>query len=266
MVRARVGLFATCPVDLLRPGVGFAAASLLERAGYTVEVPTQSCCGQVSYNNGLPVETRSVAWTLVQAFEQYDYTVLPSGSCAGMIRDHYPGLFANDDRLPRVQAFCQRVYELTTFLVEIANFRGVADISGNNSFTYHDSCAGLRELGIKHQPRELLQRCADVTVQEMQDTDVCCGFGGTFCVKFDEVSAHMADTKLDNALASGADTLLGGDVSCLLHLAGRARRRGLPLAVRHVAEVLAGQLDEPAIGEPTLPASQRIGEAGRGSE
>ncbi|WP_116364087.1 (Fe-S)-binding protein [Parahaliea mediterranea] len=249
MAAQRIGLFATCPVDLFRPSVGFATAALLEAAGFTVEVPPQSCCGQVSYNNGLRDDAREVAWQLVQAFEPYDYTVLPSGSCAGMISHHYPALFAGDVRLPRVEDFCQRVYELTTFLVEVAGFTRLADNTASLSCTYHDSCAGLRELGIQAQPRELLGHCGGVVLKEMTDTNVCCGFGGTFCVKFGKVSAHMADAKLDNALATGADLLLGGDVSCLLHLAGRARRRGLDLQVRHIAEVLAGALSQPAIGE-----------------
>jgi L-lactate dehydrogenase complex protein LldE len=253
----RIGLFATCPVDLFRPSVGFGAAALLEAAGFCVEVPPQSCCGQVSYNNGLREDTREVAWQLVQTFEPYDYTVLPSGSCAGMISHHYPALFAGDVRLPRVEAFCQRVYELTTFLVDVAGFDGLENNNASIFCTYHDSCAGLRELGIKEQPRELLGHCDGVTLKEMADTDVCCGFGGTFCVKFGEVSAHMADVKLDNALATGADMLLGGDVSCLLHLAGRARRRGLDLQVRHIAEVLAGELDQPAIGEAAGQGSNR---------
>ncbi|GAB3272656.1 (Fe-S)-binding protein [Parahaliea aestuarii] len=248
--RDTVGLFATCPVDLFRPGVGFATARLLEQAGYRVEVPPQSCCGQVNYNNGDTGHARELAWQLVQQFENYAYTVVPSGSCTGMIRCHYPDLFAGDPRQGRVKAFCERVYELTTFLVEVADYQPVTTQSAtqHGTLSYHDSCAGLRELGIQSQPRTLLRHCADSEVQEMADTEVCCGFGGTFCVKFGNVSARMADNKLDNAVAAGADTLLGGDLSCLLHLAGRARRRGLNLAVRHVAEVLAGE-SGPGIGE-----------------
>ncbi|WP_213004172.1 (Fe-S)-binding protein [Parahaliea maris] len=252
--RDTVALFASCPVDLFRPDVGFATARLLEQAGYRVEVPPQSCCGQVNYNNGDARHARELAWQIVEQFERYSYTVIPSGSCTGMITCHYPELFANDPRQARVSAFCERVYELTTFLVEVADFQPPAALPATRHgvVTYHDSCAGLRELGVKAQPRELLRRCAGIEVTEMADTEVCCGFGGTFCVKFGNVSARMADDKLDNALAAGADTLAGGDVSCLLHLAGRARRRGLDLAVRHVAELLA-DAGGAGIGEASAP-------------
>ncbi|MYM63351.1 (Fe-S)-binding protein [Pseudomaricurvus sp. HS19] len=250
-VRQRVGLFASCPVDLMRPSVGFASATLLQRAGFAVEVPPQSCCGQVNFNSGMPEQTRQLAWQLITTFEAYDYTVVPAGSCGGMIRHHYPELFKGDPRLPRVREFCERVYELTTFLAEVANV-SLEDITSASALTdvvtYHDSCAGLREMGIKAQPRELLQS-SGVTVTEMAETDVCCGFGGAFCVKFSDVSGRMADNKLDNACAAGANLVVGGDVSCLLHLAGRAQRRGLPLQFRHVAEVLAGDFGTPAIGE-----------------
>lgn len=245
-----IGLFATCPVDLFRPSVGFATAKLLEAAGYTVEVPPQSCCGQVGFNNGEPELTRELAWQLVQQFEGYAYTVIPSGSCAGMVTQHYPELFKGDPREPRVLAFCERVYELTTFLLEVANYQPEVIATDLGTITYHDSCAGLRELRVREQPRELLRRCAGVDVSEMLDTEECCGFGGTFCVKFPEVSTRMADAKLDNAVAAGADTLLGGDVSCLLHLAGRARRRGLDLSLRHVAEVLAGECSASGMAAP----------------
>lgn len=245
-----VGLFATCPVDLFRPVVGHASVRLLEAAGYQVTVPAQSCCGQVAYNNGDPDAARRLAWQLVVAFEQFDYIVLPSGSCAAMVRRHYPALFDGDARQPRVMAFCERVYELTVFLDEVAHFTPAGRIASplSGTVTYHDSCAGLRELGIRQQPRRLLERCAGIAVTEMPDTDVCCGFGGTFCVKFPDISNRMVSDKLDNARTVSADVLLGGDVSCLLHIAGRAARRGDTLEVRHVAEVLADELEAPGIG------------------
>ncbi len=252
----RIGLLVTCPVDLFRPAVGWATVDLLEAAGCHVEVPAQSCCGQVAYNTGDRAAARSLAWQVVTAFEHFDYTVLPSGSCAGMIVHHYPRLFDDDERGARVRRFCERVHELTRFLVEVMDFRPDPSPAGSGdvTVTYHDSCAGLRELGIRQQPRQLLSSCAGVTVTEMQDTEVCCGFGGTFCVKYPEISHRMARDKLANARATGAQLLLGGDLSCLMHLAGTATRQADSAAapavqVRHVAEVLAGRLDEPPIGQ-----------------
>ena len=252
----RVGLFVTCPVDLFRPAVAWATVDLLEAAGCRVEVPVQSCCGQVAYNTGDRDAARRLAWQVVTTFEGCDYIVLPSGSCAGMIVHHYPRLFNDDDRGARVRRFCERVHELPRFLAEVMDFRPQpppAAVDGLN-VTYHDSCAGLRELGIRQQPRQLLGACAGVTVTEMKDTEVCCGFGGTFCVKSPEISHRMARDKLANARAAGAGLLLGGDLSCLMHLAGTATRRAdgvqePAMAVRHVAEVLAGRLDEPPIGQ-----------------
>lgn len=247
----KVGLFVTCPVDIFRPSVAEATITLLERRGYHVEVPPQSCCGQVAFNNGEPDKAQQMAWALVQAFAGCDYVVAPSGSCSGMARLHYPELFRGDPRLPTVEAFCARVYELTKFLREVARFlpTTVSDNLVQRTITYHDSCAGLRELGIKQQPRALLMDIADIQVTEMPNAEVCCGFGGTFCTKFPEVSDSMVSDKLHNVEAVNADMLLGGDLSCLLNIAGKARRRNQAIEVRHVAEVLAGHLDTPAIGE-----------------
>ncbi|MGL6161320.1 (Fe-S)-binding protein [Microbulbifer sp.] len=254
-----VGLFATCPVDLIRPSVGFATAKLLEQAGCRVSVPPQSCCGQVAFNNGDPQATRKLAWRIVEDFEPFDYVVLPSGSCGGMIRLHYPALFRDDSRFDRVERFCAKVYELTTFLAEVIDYQPAAPNCNpaQRNITYHDSCAGLRELNIRNQPRQLLKRCAGVDITEMRDTEACCGFGGTFCVKFPAISNRMVTDKVSNARDAGADLLLGGDLSCLLNIAGKIQRQQsenpqLPkVQVRHVAEVLAGDLDAPAIGEGT---------------
>ena len=253
----RVGFFATCPVDLLRPSVAFASIKLLRQAGCQVSVPAQSCCGQLAYNNGERDAAKKLAWCVVKDFCAFDYTVLPSGSCTGMIKHHYPKLFDGDVRLPEVQRFCDGVFELNAFLVDVLNYRPAAPNLDASAIKicYHDSCAGLRELGIKSQPRQLLAQCARVELLEMQDTQVCCGFGGTFCVKFPQISNKMACDKLANAREAGADYLIGGDLSCLLHLAGKARRqqRDDPhlrtLKLRHVVEVLAGDLETPPIGE-----------------
>lgn len=241
----RVGLFVTCLADLFRPSVGFAAIKLLGDAGYTVEVPSaQTCCGQPAYNNGDAASTRRIARQVIAAFEGYDYVVAPSGSCAGMLRAHYPALLADDDAwAARACALAARVHELMTFLVDVRGLDTV-DTHFTGTAAYHDACAGLRELGIRAQPRKLLDRVEGLKRCEMDDTEVCCGFGGTFCVKYPELATRMADDKLKRAQASGADTLLAGDLGCLLHLAGRARRLNLPLRCYHAAEVLAGLADE----------------------
>jgi L-lactate dehydrogenase complex protein LldE len=246
----RVGLFVTCLVDLLRPRIGFAAAKLLEDAGCIVEVPSQTCCGQPAYNSGDRATTRAIAEKMIAAFEGYDYIVAPSGSCAGMIKVHYPELFAGDAHwLPRVKALCTRTYELVSFLVDVLKVERVNAIY-EGTVTYHDACSGLRELGVKAQPRKLLGTVAGLHIAEMKDADVCCGFGGTFCVKYPDVSNAIVEKKAENAAATGAPMLLAGDLGCLMNMAGKLQRMRRPVAVRHVAEVLAGMTHEPAIGEP----------------
>lgn len=248
--RPRVGLFVTCLVDLIRPRVGFAAVKLLEDAGCTVEVPSQSCCGQPAYNSGDRATTREIAEQTIAAFESYDYVVAPSGSCAGMIKLHYPELFAGDpDWLRRADALAARTYELVSFLVDVMKVERV-DVIYEGTVTYHDSCSGLRELGIKDQPRKLLGSIAGLSIAEMKDADVCCGFGGTFCVKYPEISNAIVEKKAENAAATGAPMLLAGDLGCLLNMAGKLQRMRKPVAARHVAEMLAGMAREPAIGDP----------------
>jgi L-lactate dehydrogenase complex protein LldE len=248
--RPRVALFVTCLADLFRPSVAFASIQLLERAGCIVTVPElQSCCGQPAYNSGDYEATRPVAKTIIEAFASADYVVAPSGSCTAMICHHYPTLFEGEWH-QRAVDLAARTFELTTFLSEVVHLPETnvsADQPG--SVVYHDSCAGLRELGIKEQPRELLKTVCNIEVSELTQSDVCCGFGGTFCVKMPELSTKMASDKLDDALASGAQVLAGGDLGCLMNIAGRARRLGSDIEVRHIAELLSGQLDQPAIGE-----------------
>jgi len=243
-----VGLFATCLVDLMRPSIGFAAVRLLERAGCLVSVPTaQTCCGQPAYNAGDRADARKVAAQVIEAFEKFDYVVAPSGSCAGMIRVHYPGLFDDGEEMKaRARALAARTYELTSFLNDILQVTEL-DAEFSATATYHDSCAGLRELGIKDQPRSLLALVRGLKLIEGETPENCCGFGGLFSIKYPDISAHIADARADDALAAGADLLLGGDLGCLMNLAGRMSRRGTPLAARHVAEVLAGMTDIPPI-------------------
>jgi L-lactate dehydrogenase complex protein LldE len=245
-----VGLFVTCLVDLFRPSVGFAAVRLLEDAGCRVSVPRgQTCCGQPAYNCGDRARAQALARRVMAAFERFDYVVAPSGSCAAMVRVHYPRLFADDPALAaRAGELAARTHELVSFLTDVL---GVTQVAARSEAVaaYHDSCSGLRELGIRDQPRALLETVEGLTLREVKGPEQCCGFGGTFCVKYPEVSARMAADKAADVAATGADTLLGGDLGCLLHLAGKLAREGRPVRVRHVAEVLAGDVGSPAIGE-----------------
>jgi len=247
----RVGLFVTCLVDLMRPSVAFAAIRLLEDAGCDVEVPDgQTCCGQPAYNAGDRADAVALARRAIAAFEGFDYVVVPSGSCAGMIRHHYPPLFAGDTGWEgRARALAERTHELTSFLVDVLRVETAA-IALKAAVTYHDACSGLRELGVKAQPRHLLAAVDGLTLKESAMAETCCGFGGTFCVKYPEISERMVDAKADDLMATGADLVLAGDLGCLLNIAGRLKRRGSAMRARHVAEVLAGALDTPAIGEP----------------
>ena len=245
----RVGLFVTCLVDLIRPSVGFAAVKLLEDAGCTVEVPLQSCCGQPAFNSGDRATTRAIAEQVIAAFEPYDHVVAPSGSCAGMLKTHYSELFEGEDAFSaQVNAFCAKTHELLGFLTDVLKITRL-DARFDGTVTYHDSCAGLRELGIRAQPRRLLAGIDGLTLKEMSDADVCCGFGGTFCVKYPDISNAIVAKKTECIAASGAGTLLAGDLGCLMNMAGKLQREGRGIRARHVAEVLAGMAHEPAIGE-----------------
>jgi len=246
----RVGLFVTCLVDLFRPSVAFAAVKLLEAAGCVVEVPRgQTCCGQPAYNSGDRADAQAIAQGVIEAFEGFDYVVAPSGSCGGMLREHYPQLFADDPALfQRAQHLAKRSYELVSFLVDVLGLDRVAARYAG-VVAYHDACSGLRELGVKQQPRKLLSRVAGLTLKELPGAETCCGFGGTFCIKYPEISERMVSQKVADIAATGADTLLAGDLGCLLNMAGRLTRLGSPVAVRHVAEVLADMTDAlPPIG------------------
>lgn len=246
--RPRVGLFVTCLVDLIRPSVGFAAVKLLEQAGCSVDVPAaQTCCGQPAYNSGDKADAATLARQTIAAFEGYDYVVAPSGSCAGMLKLHYPALLADDPEWSgKAKAFAERVYELISFLVDVRGMEAVeAEYQGRA--TYHDSCSGLRELGIKDQPRRLLSSVKGLELKEMADSEVCCGFGGTFAIKFPDISNAMVEKKTANVGAAEPDLLLAGDLGCLMNMAGKLKREGRKIAVRHVAEVLAGELSDPPI-------------------
>ena len=248
--RPRVGLFVTCLVDLMRPSIGFASVKLLEDAGCDVEVPaSQTCCGQPAFNSGDAPDARALARQTIIAFEGYDYVVAPSGSCAGMLKKHYPELLGQDPEWNRrAKAFSARVFELVSFLVDVRKVQSVkARFDG--IVTYHDSCSGLRELGIKAQPRTLLASVEGLTLNEMEESHVCCGFGGTFSTKYPDISNSMVDRKTQKIKAANASCLLAGDLGCLMNMGGKLRRQGEAIHARHIAEVLAGMTSNPAIGE-----------------
>jgi L-lactate dehydrogenase complex protein LldE len=246
-----VGLFVTCLVDAWRPAVGFAAVRLLESAGCRVQVPeVQTCCGQPAYNSGDSADARTVAKGVIRAFADFDYVVVPSGSCAGTITLHYPELFKDDEEWhDRALKLAARTFELTSFLVDVLAVRLPAT-TFPASVAYHDSCSSLRELGVARQPRRLLADVTGLRLSSLSEAESCCGFGGLFCVKYPEISEKMVQAKVEAIVASGADTVLGGDLGCLLNIAGRLSRNGHSIHVRHVAEVLAGMTeDAPPIGE-----------------
>jgi L-lactate dehydrogenase complex protein LldE len=235
---------------MFRPSVGFAAVKLLEDAGCKVEVPeAQTCCGQPAFNSGDRADAAAIARNVIAAFRGFDYVVAPSGSCGGMIIKHYPELFApgTADHEAALE-LAGRTHELVSFLTRVMKVEKV-DASFPARATYHDSCSGLRELGIKAEPRTLLASVAGVSLAEMTDSEVCCGFGGTFCVKYPGISDKMLEKKLKHIHATGADTLIAGDLGCLMNMAGKLKRQGSAVKVRHVAEVLAGDHVTPPIAE-----------------
>ena len=246
----RIGLFITCLVDAMRPSIGFATISLLEAAGCEVIIPdAQTCCGQPGFNSGDRASGTSLGLAFLRDFESFDAVVAPSGSCIGMIRD-YPALFKDDPALQaRFQTLADRCYELTDFLVNHAPHTlspGQSDLA----VSYHDSCTGLRQLGVKSQPRTLLAS-QGVEVREMKDAEICCGFGGTFSIKLGDIATQMADKKCTHALETACDAIVGGDLGCLLNIEGRLRRRGdTHTQVKHVAEILADSLTQ-TLSEPS---------------
>jgi len=240
----RVGLFVTCLVDLMRPSIGFAALDLLEANGAEVYVPpAQTCCGQPAYNSGDRADAVPLARKVIEEFEACDYLVAPSGSCSGMIKTHYADLFADDPAWSaRAAALSAKTYELTDFLVSVLQAETLPGASFSGTVTYHDSCSGLREMGVKTQPRALLARLPGVKLVEMAECETCCGFGGTFAIKYGEISTRLADNKCQHIENSGAGTVVLGDLGCMLNIEGRLRRRGdASTRVLHVAEVLAGE-------------------------
>jgi L-lactate dehydrogenase complex protein LldE len=250
MAGPRVALFVTCLVDLIRPEVGFATVKLLEDAGCTVEVPrAQTCCGQPAWNSGDRETAKGLARQVIRAFEQYEHVVVPSGSCGATVARDYERMFdAGDLWRERARLMGARTHEIVAFLTDVLGVERVP-VAAEVSVTYHDSCSGLRSLGIREQPRRLLASVDGLELRELPEAEVCCGFGGTFCVKFPDISNVMIADKTRNIAATGAELVLAGDLGCLMNMAGKARREGRAFKARHVVEVLAGALDGPAIGE-----------------
>lgn len=247
--RPSVGLFVTCLVDIIRPTVGFAAVKLLEEAGCKVVVPSQTCCGQPAYNAGDRGTAKALAKQAIDSFEDCDYVVVPSGSCGGMLARHYPDLFAGEPEMAqKAERFAEKSHELISFLVDVL---GVDKVTAryDGTVAYHDSCAGLRELGVKTQPRRLLASVEGLRLVELEEAETCCGFGGMFATKYGELSNAIVSRKAEDILSAAAETVLAGDLGCLLNMAGKLQRDGSPVKARHVAEVLAGMADGPAIGE-----------------
>lgn len=246
----RVGFFVTCIVDAMRPNIGFASLKLLKAAGCEVNVPlAQTCCGQPAFNSGDDNTTRKLAKQVIEAFEPFDYIVVPSGSCASMIRSHYGELFSEDPEWgERQRAVSEKTWEILSFLTDVMRFTPAAAYQG--TATYHDSCSGLRDLGVHDQPRALLSQVEGLSMVPLEGNNECCGFGGTFCVKYPELSTAIVTDKTDKIRATEADTLLGGDMGCLMNMAGKLSREGSQIKVYHTIEVLAGMADGPGICAP----------------
>lgn len=240
----KVQLFIPCFVDQLYPQTAFNVAKVLEKACCDVVYNTnQTCCGQPAFNAGFIEETKSVAEKFIKDFDNADYVVAPSASCVGFVRNYYAKIFENSSRHNLVKDLSSRTFEFTEFLtkvLKIDNFGAELPMKA----TYHDSCAGLRECNIKEGPRALLNKVKGLELIEMENTETCCGFGGTFAVKFDSISKAMADQKLDHAMDTGASCIISTDLSCLMHLQGVIDKRSLPLKTMHIADVLASGWDE----------------------
>jgi L-lactate dehydrogenase complex protein LldE len=234
-----VQLFIPCFVDQLFPQTAFNMVKVLEKAGVEVEYNAeQTCCGQPAFNAGFRDEARDVCTKFLKDFGGHDYVVAPSASCVGFVRNYYSDLFNNSSLHNDVRDLGKRIYEFSSFLV---NVLGVEDVGAAlfGKATYHDSCAGLRECRIKEEPRKLLNRVRGLEMLEMEDVETCCGFGGSFAVKFESISVAMADQKVNHALQTGADYIISTDLSCLMHLDGYIRHKGYPIRTMHIADVLA---------------------------
>lgn len=234
-----VQLFIPCFVDQLFPSTAFNMVKLLEKLQCNVSYNVnQTCCGQPAFNAGFRNESRDVCTKFINDFSGADYIVAPSASCVGFVRNYYPKLFDNSSMHNEVKTLQGRIYELSDFLVNVLKVESVG-ATLNAKATYHDSCAALRECNIKEEPRILLKNVAGLEIEEMHDVETCCGFGGTFAVKYEPVSIGMADQKVMNAAATGAEVIISTDLSCLMHIQGYADKKGTKIKTMHLADVLA---------------------------
>ncbi len=234
-----VQLFIPCFVDQLYPQSAFNMVKVLEKAGCTVTYnANQTCCGQPAFNAGFWDDARDVCTKFLKDFSGTDYVVAPSASCVGFVRNYYPTLFNNSSHHNEVKELQKRTYEFTDFMVNVLKIENVG-ARFHAKATYHDSCAGLRECKIKQEPRALLANVEGLELVEMNDVETCCGFGGTFAVKFDPISIGMADQKANNAKDTGAECIISTDLSCLMHIDGYIRKKGMGIQTLHIADVLA---------------------------
>ena len=235
----KVQLFIPCFVDQLYPETAFNMVKVLEKACCDVTYNTnQTCCGQPGFNAGFWNEAKEVATKFLKDFEGTDYIVAPSASCVGFVRNYYSGLFANSSLHNNVKDLSKRIFEFTEFLTDVLKIENYGAIF-NAKATYHDSCAALRECKIKEGPRKLLQKVKGLELAEMDETETCCGFGGSFAIKFEAISIAMADQKVQHALATNAEYIISTDLSCLMHLDGYINKKNLPVKTIHIADVLA---------------------------
>lgn len=239
MANRKIHIFIPCFIDQLFPGTAFNLIKVLEKAGCDVTYnPNQTCCGQPAFNAGFLPEARAVAAKFAKDFETAACIVSPSASCTGFTKNYTPGLFDNNSQHQIIVKTSNKIFELSDFLVNqlyFTDFGASLDVKA----TYHDSCAGLRECNIKKEPRVLLEKVAGLQLVEMQDNETCCGFGGTFAVKFESISVAMAEQKLTNAMATGATHIISTDLSCLMHIDAVAKKQNIPVTCMHLADVLA---------------------------
>ncbi len=239
----KVQIFIPCFIDQLFPATAFNMVKVLEKAGCDVSYnPNQTCCGQPAFNAGFVSEARDVARKFIADMGGSEYIVSPSASCTGFVRNYYSALFENSTS-SEIKSTGQRLMEFTEFLTDVLKIENYGAILEGKA-TYHDSCAALRECGIKQGPRKLLSYVKGLELVEMADNETCCGFGGTFSVKFEPISVAMADQKINHALATGAEYIISTDMSCLMQLDGFIKKRELPIRTMHIADVLASGWDE----------------------
>ena len=240
-------LFVTCVVDQLYPNVGISVVKVLRKLGVTIGFPEeQTCCGQPVYNTGFSQQARTLAMRVLDQFRDTEYVVVPSGSCAATIRVFYLELFADDpELLAQAKALSAKTYEFSEFLVNVLKVENAADCGATHqgSAAYHPSCHLLRELGVRSGPQKLLASVPGLEQKELEGSEICCGFGGTFSVKFPHISEGMVTDKIANVQASGADTLVSCDMSCLMNISGALNRQGSDIKVRHLAQILDAESD-----------------------